>query len=133
MLVYLDTVVCVYAVEGDPPFQARALERLILLRAAGDRLAVSDLTWLECRVKPMRLGLTAVVSELEKFLSATDIVRLPLGTNVFESACRIMSVHNFKLADALHLATAVEGGCDLVLTNDHRLTKFAEITVEILP
>ena len=56
MLVYLDSVICIYAVEGAPSFQARARARLAALRAAGDNPAISDLTWLECRVKLIRLG-----------------------------------------------------------------------------
>jgi hypothetical protein len=43
MLVYLDTVVCIYAVEGAPAFQVRARARLATMRAAGDRPAISDL------------------------------------------------------------------------------------------
>ena len=37
------------------------------------------------------------------------------------------------LADALHLAVAIESGCDVYLTNDNHLSKFADLTVEELP
>ena len=57
MLVYLDAVIGIYAVEGALSFQARARARLATMRAAGDQPAISDLTWLECRVKPIRLGM----------------------------------------------------------------------------
>ena len=33
----------------------------------------------------------------------------------------------------LQLATAVEHGCDRFLTNDTRLSRFPDITVEVLP
>ncbi len=36
-------------------------------------------------------------------------------------------------ADALHLVAAVEDGCGLLLTNDHRLSGFPDIPVEVLP
>ena len=39
----------------------------------------------------------------------------------------------FGLADALHLAAAIESGCDLFLTNDNQLANFRDITVEKLP
>ena len=54
MLVYLDSVICIYAIEGTPSFQARARARLATMRAAAEQPAISDLTWLECRVKPVR-------------------------------------------------------------------------------
>jgi predicted nucleic acid-binding protein len=133
MLVYLDSVICIYAVEGAPSFQARARARLATMRAAADQPAVSDLTWLECRVKPIRLGDAVALADMEAFLTASDVVRVPLPTAVYERACRIRAVHNYKLADALHLAAAVEGGCGLFLTNDRRLSVFPDVTVEVLP
>jgi len=37
------------------------------------------------------------------------------------------------LVDSIHLAAAIEFGCDRFLTNDARLSNFPEIAVEILP
>jgi predicted nucleic acid-binding protein len=133
MLVYLDTVICIYAVEGAPAFQAQARARLLTLRGAGDQPAISDLTWLECRVKPIRLADAVALADIEAFLTASDVVRAPMPTAVYERACRIRAIHNFKLADALHLAAAVESGCGLFLTNDHRLSSFPDLPVEVLP
>ncbi len=39
----------------------------------------------------------------------------------------------YGLADALHLAAAIESGCDVFLTNDDQLANFPDITVEELP
>lgn len=133
MLVYLDGVICIYAVEGAPSFQARARTRLAAMKAAADRPAISDLTWLECRVKPIRLGDAAALADMEAFLTASDVVRAPMPTAVYERACRIRAVYNHKLGDSLHLAAAVESGCSVFLTNDSRLSSFPDITVEVLP
>jgi predicted nucleic acid-binding protein len=133
MVIYLDTVICIYAVEGAPSFQARALARLMTLRASGDQPAISDLTWLECRVKPIRTGDAIALADMEAFLTAADVVRVPLPTAVYERACRIRAVYNVKLADALHVAAAVEAGCGGFLTNDARLARFPDVAVEVLP
>ncbi|MBL8795445.1 MAG: PIN domain-containing protein [Planctomycetia bacterium] len=133
MLIYLDSVICIYAVAGAASFQARARARLARMLADGDQPAISDLTWLECRVKPIRLGDVVELADMEAFLTASDMVRMPLPTAVYERACRIRAVHNHKLADALHLAAALEGNCGLFLTNDHRLSAFPDIPVEVLP
>jgi predicted nucleic acid-binding protein len=133
MLIYLDTVLCIYAVEGASTFQARALARLISLRSNGDQPAISDLTWLECRVKPIRLGDTIALADMEAFLKASDVVRVPLPQAVYDRACRIRAAHKINLADALHLAAAIESGCGLFLTNDHRLSNFSDIPIEVLP
>jgi len=132
MLVYLDTMICIYAVEGAPPFLAKARTRIAASRAAGDELAISDLTWLECRVLPIRNADAAALADMEMFLNATDIKRVPMPLNVYERACKIRAVHNFKLADALHLAAAVEASCATFLTNDLRLSGFPDIPIEVL-
>jgi predicted nucleic acid-binding protein len=132
MLVYLDTVLCIYAVEGASTFQSRALARLTSLRTKGDQPAISDLTWLECRVLPIRLGDMVALAEMEAFLKASDVIRVPLPLVAYERACRIRAVHKINLADALHLAAAIESGCGLFLTNDHRLGNFSGIPIEVL-
>jgi len=133
MLVYLDSVICIYAVEGPPSFQSRARARLAVMKTAGDQPAISDLTWLECRVKPTRLGDATALADMEAFLTSSDVVRTPMPTAVYERACRIRAIQHYKLADALHLAAAVESSCGLFLTNDYRLSSFPDITVEVLP
>jgi predicted nucleic acid-binding protein len=133
MLVYLDTVVCISAVEGAPSFQTRARNRLTTMRAQGDQPAISGLTWLECRVKSVRLGDPAPLADMEAFLTASDVVRLPLPPAGYDRACRIRAIHNYRLADAIHLTAAVEGQCGLFLTNDQRLGSFPELRVEVLP
>jgi predicted nucleic acid-binding protein len=133
MLVYLDSVICIYAVEGAPSFQARAKARLAAMRTAGDQPAISDLTWLECRVKPIRLGDATALADIEAFLTGSDVVRTPMPTAVYDRACRIRAVHNYKLGDSLHLAAAIENGCGLFLTHDYRLSSFPDVTVEVLP
>lgn len=132
MLVYLDSVICIYAVEGLPTFRSRARARLSAMAAAGDLPAISDLTWLECRVKPIRTGDAAALADMEAFLNAADVVRVPLATAVYDRACRVRAVYGFKLGDSLHLAAAAESGCGLFLTNDARLAAFRELPVEIL-
>lgn len=70
---------------------------------------------------------------MEAFLSAADMTRLSLPAPVYDRACRIRAALNYKLADALHLAAAIEGGCGAFLTNDIRLSGFPDLPVEVLP
>lgn len=48
MLYYLDTVIVIYAVEGNPADQQRALNHLAALEQAGHRFAINELTLIEC-------------------------------------------------------------------------------------
>jgi predicted nucleic acid-binding protein len=103
------------------------------MQGAGDTVAFSDLTRLECWVKPLKLGAATTLADLDAFFIRPDVRLVPITTAVFDRATVIRATHNFKLGDSLHLAAAVEAGCDRFLTNDTRLSAFADIPVEVLP
>jgi uncharacterized protein len=133
MRIYCDSVILIYYSEGTPPFKARAVSRLTALWAAGDLLAVSDLVRLECRMLPIRLGDAVRLAEYDNLFTQPNATLIPITTAVFNRATLIRATQNFKLADALYLAAAVESGCDRFLTNDTRLSAFPDIVVEVLP
>jgi len=62
-----------------------------------------------------------------------------LAPSIYDRAARIRGQNRYAggriygLVDSLHLAAAIEFGCDRLLTNDARLDNFPEIAVEILP
>ena len=103
------------------------------MEKAGDQIAVSDLSRLECRIKPVRTGDAASLTQFDAFFARPDVQRVPLSTAVYDRATLLRATYNFKLGDSLHLAAAIEAGCDLLLTNDHRLSKCTEIRIEVLP
>src|SRR4051794_16608583 len=133
MLIYFDSVIVIYLFDHTGPFNLRALSRLTALQAAGDQTAVGDLSRLECRVKPIQLGDAAKLAVYDAFFARPDVRLVPITTAVFDRATLIRATHNFKLADALHLAAAGEAGCDRFLTNDARLSSFPDLPVEVLP
>ncbi len=94
-------------------------------------LIISDLSRLECRVKPLRDGDADLLRDYDEFFAAVGDV-LPLSSAVVDEATRIRATYGFKTPDALHLAAAVVGRCDAFLTNDHRLNRFTALPVEVL-
>ena len=132
MIVYLDSMIVIDLVEGPDPFRTQARDRLDQLVAAGDQAAISDLTRLECRVKPIRLGDAALLADYDAFFASPDLLRFGLPAPVFDRATEIRAQHGFRLADSLNLAAAVEHACGRFLTNDAQLRRFPDITVEVL-
>src|SRR4051812_4693564 len=118
MLVYCDSVILMYYFDHTGAFEVRATSRLTALWAGGDQVAISDLVRLEYRVKPLKYANTLKLSVFDAFCARPDVVLVPITTAVFDRATGIRATHTFKLADALHLAAAVEAGCDRFLTND---------------
>jgi predicted nucleic acid-binding protein len=133
MLIYCDSVILIYYLDYTGPFNARAATKLAALKGAGHQVAVSDLVRLECRVKPLKMGDKAKLAVFDAFFALPDVCLVPITTAVFDRATVIRAVHNYKLADSLHLAAAVLAGCDGYLTNDARLSAFTNIPVEVLP
>ena len=133
MRIYCDSVILIYYFEGTPVFKTRATAQLAAMWVAGDILVASNLVRLECRMQPLRLGNAVQLAEYDNLFVQPNVELVPITTAVFDRATLIRARHNLKLADALHLAAAVQAGCTSFLTNDHRLAGFPDITVDVLP
>jgi len=144
VLYYLDTMIVIYAVEGNPADQQRALNHLAALEQAGRRFAISDLTRTECLVPTFGPGGDQRLSDFFRFFHGANLRTLGLTASMHARVSAIRGGHTYPvippaqpkrygLADALHLAVAIESGCDVFLTNDNELSNFPDITVEELP
>jgi predicted nucleic acid-binding protein len=144
VLYYLDTVIVIYAVEGNPAEQQRALNHLAALEQAGHRFAISELTRTECLVPLFGPGGGLRLSDFFRFFHGPNLRTLSLTAAMHARAAAIRGGHvypavqaaqprRYGLADALHLAAAIESGCDVFLTNDNQLSNFPDVTIEVLP
>lgn len=144
MLYYLDTVIVIFAVEGNAVDQQRAINHLANLNAAGHQFVVSDLTYTECLVAVLGQAGGQRLTDFFRFFHAPSVRTVEMTSAVHLRASAIRGGYlypanapavprRYGLADALHLAAAIESGCDIFLTNDNQLASFTEITVEMLP
>ncbi|MBI1998542.1 MAG: PIN domain-containing protein [Deltaproteobacteria bacterium] len=115
-------------VEHVPQYGDLVAQRL----SSTDALVVSDLSRLECRVKPMRDGNTALLDEFDRFFNESVSEVHALSREVIDRATEIRSLYGFKTPDAIHLAAATVSNCELFLTNDRRLDGFTGLRVETL-
>jgi predicted nucleic acid-binding protein len=129
MRYYLDTAPIIYLVEQVPPLATAVRSKLAAKELT---LVISELTRLECRVKPLRDGNTSLLQDFDNYFAGAVAEIVPLTREVIDRATEIRARNNFKTPDALHLAAAVSSGCDAFLTNDHRLDRFTGITVEFV-
>lgn len=132
MIVCLDSNIVIYMIEAVPVWAAKADARVAAIQAAGDEVAVCDLARLECLLKPLAMGDTFTEGNFRAFFASLLVRMLPVTTATWESAARLGAAFNFKPLDSLHLATAIEHGCDLFLTADGRLGRCTAIPVEVL-
>lgn len=129
MRVYFDSVTMIYFVERVSPWFAAIHARL---STGTVDIAFSDLTRMECRVKPLTTGDAALLQSYEAAFGAAECVPMPRA--VFDRAAELRAGFPTKLKtpDALHLAAAIEAGCDLFLTNDAALLACTDIRVELI-
>lgn len=132
MIVCLDANVIIYYIERNPVWEPKVSARLKTIAAAGDSLAASEAALLECLVGPFQSGDFATLSDYQKFFGSPDVQMLAVTPAAWQRAAQLRATFNFKPLDSIHLASAVEYGCGLFLTNDAPLARCTAIAVEIL-
>lgn len=132
MIVCLDANIVIYYVERHPIWEPKVTARLGAFAASGDTVAVSDVARLECLVGPLQSGDAAVFADYQKFFGSPDIQMLPVTAGIWERAAQIRAGFHLQPLDSTHLASAIEHGCGLFLTNDALLRRCTVITVEVL-
>lgn len=130
MRLYLDACILIYLVEKIAAYQPRI--KTALSQRLGHRVCWTDLTRLEVRVKPLRDSSAELLARFEHFLESPATQHIPIGRETFDLATELRARHNLKTPDALHLAAALDAGCDEFWTNDDRLTKAAAGRIAIV-
>ncbi|GHT89550.1 hypothetical protein AGMMS49545_00060 [Betaproteobacteria bacterium] len=118
MRAYLDSCMCMYFIERPADFGELVRGKL---RAQRPRICWTALTRLECRVKPLTTQDDVLLEAYETFFARPDSLFLNIQNTTFELATELRARHRLKTADALHLAAAIEAGCEEFWTNDTRL------------
>jgi predicted nucleic acid-binding protein len=131
-MVFLDTNLVIYLIEQPPIWGAKTTARIAALLNSGERLSINDLVRMECQVGPLKAGDHLLLNKFLTFFASPDVQVLALTAAACDRAAHIRAAHNFKPLDSLPLATAVEAGCNLFLTNDVALARFPDIRVEVL-
>jgi uncharacterized protein len=132
MSVFLDTNIVIYLIERTPDFGPRAAKLVQTLISQSQRLVVSDLVRMECRVRPLRLNDAITLSAFDGYFDSEEVDVTAVTATVCNRAAVIRAQYKFSPMDSLHLAAAVEHDCQRFLTHDVRLRSFSEITVDVL-
>lgn len=130
MKLYLDSSVVIRVVEGERADREALAARLLALSGIDGGCVVSDLVYLECLVKPLALGDAVLQAAYNAFLDSLGTVALTRA--VYARAAAIRAERRFETPDALHLAAAIEAGCDGFVTGDRGLVGLPDIQVIVI-
>lgn len=106
-MVFLDASAIIYLLEGDAAAQAAVRETLASLRTPrpSSPLAVSALSRLECRVRPLRDGDQALLERYDTFFADPGLVVIALDTAVLDRAAELRAHVRLRTPDALQAAS----------------------------
>lgn len=121
MIAFLDASAVIYAVEGSPEWsealkqQLRQLAMADQASAGGLQLAISRLSWLECRVGPLRRRDAEALARFDAFFLHPDLEWVELSPAVVERATLLRAELNLRTPDALQAASCLQLGADAVM------------------
>jgi len=133
MRICLDASAIIYLVEGT--VERRDAVSLAIARAqstVSPLIATSALSRIECRILPLRQKNDAMLARYDMLLNGL-IFPDPISDEVLDRATQLRAVHNFKIPDAIHLATALVHHADVFLTGDRSLVRCPGLAVEVIP
>jgi len=123
---YLDSCMVIGLIEGDAQ-QRKALKHYL---ATSQTVFSSELVRLEARILALRQNQIEHLQLYDAFFNACEFV--DLNRSVFDSAAMLRVESQLKTPDALHLAAAIEAGCDEFCTNDKQLLKVATQRIKVI-
>ncbi|WP_341645218.1 type II toxin-antitoxin system VapC family toxin [Thauera sp. SDU_THAU2] len=135
MIIFFDASALIYLLEGKAPFSNRVRTELTALsRAHPDaKLAISRLSWLECRVGPMKTNDSAALALFDAFFARPDLLWVELNREVVELAAAIRVRHGLRTPDALQAASCLQlGPPHLILTGDAAFQRVQGLSVKLL-
>ena len=123
-LVALDTMVLIYALEGNERYGPRAREVLRRVEVGEWRAVIASLVVTEVLTAPLKVGRTGIADMHFRFLERLPNLDIaPMTVEVARVAAELRAEHGLGTPDAIHLATARVAGATAFFTNDARLAR----------
>jgi predicted nucleic acid-binding protein len=132
-LLYLDASVVIYSVETHSTYWP-LLKPLWEKANLGEvSLVSSDLTILECLVRPLKTRDQIILTAYEELFESADWRLLPLMRPILREAAQLRAdIPALRTPDAIHAATALFSGCTAFLTNDVGFQRITSLPTIIL-
>jgi len=129
----LDTMSLIYYVETNSKYVALMDEIFDRITDRRLRGVASTITLMEVLVKPLGLSEAALADQYRDLLTGSaNFETLPVTQAVAETAADLRARYNLRTADAVVAATAIQSGCQALVTNDDRLPRVTELRVIFL-
>ena len=128
--VYIDTNIFIYFLDGQEPFfsaVAPFFEGVLNGEIIG---YTGEAVIAETMVQPYKLGNIAIIEKFKSFFYQEEFLTiLSHDSQAFDFASRIAGTKGMKLVDSLHMATALQAGCEYLITHDKGIKSMEGIEI----
>ena len=121
--IFWDTNLFIYLLEKNGPFSERVFTLRERMIERGDELCTSTMTLGEILVWPLRQGHSDIAQAYEEALSPPATTVLAFDRPCARRYAQIRQDRSIQAPDAIQLACAAQGRCDMFITNDDRLSR----------
>jgi len=106
MKLFLDANVIIYWVESAEPFYTKFISVMqsLYVKYPHASFAISRLSFLECRVKPLKENNREMLLLFDNFFNAHNLLIVELDAHVVNIATHLKSQHLLRTPDALQVA-----------------------------
>jgi predicted nucleic acid-binding protein len=131
---FLDANVIIYWVESAEPFYTRFISVMqsLYVKYPHASFAISRLSFLECRVKPLKENNREILSLFDNFFNAHNLLIIELDAHVINITTHLKSQHLLRTPDALQVACALsllENEEILFITGDIRIKNISNLSI----
>jgi predicted nucleic acid-binding protein len=131
--VYIDTNVFIYFLAQHRTYFDVAAAILQACDNGDIHGVTGDAVVAELLVQPYRINDSATIAAIQRWFARENFIeRLSHDAASFELAAKLRGTQGGKLIDALHYATALNGQCRFLITNDHAFKSSEQLQVVTL-
>jgi predicted nucleic acid-binding protein len=129
----METAPFIYYTESRPFYVDKMRDIFRRIGKSQFTVVCSTITLSECLTKPLKESDFVLVKAYNELFETTyGLTMVSVDMEIARHAAELRAKYGLKTPDALHIATALETGCQTFLTNDMKLKQVTEIQVLVL-
>jgi predicted nucleic acid-binding protein len=131
---FLDTNIFVYSLDPVDPRKARMAEGLIT-QGVGSKLGVISYQvvqeFINVSLRQFKATMTVAELELYFFKVLLPMMTIPSSSGLFLETLRLQKAHQLSWYDSLIVAAAIQGGCEILYSEDlQHGRRFGDLVVQ---
>jgi len=131
--VYFDSAPIIYALENNPRYAEIALQFTDASEKRDFFGFTGTMALVELLVKPLQEQNAALVANIKQLFASGDVFTcLEHPHDTLMLSAQLRASYRLKMADAIHMATAIHNRCNFFLTNDSKLSSISTLEVILL-